>query len=115
MAICALNTSCYRNAVSRLHGDVSREMFQDMWDRLPSEEVPITSITNGVHLGSWVSGELAALYDQYLQPDWLETITDPKTWESIREIPDAELWEAHRRRRKGQAGSSLVQTRPMDH
>jgi starch phosphorylase len=100
MAVCALNTSCYRNAVSRLHGDVSREMFQDMWDKLPIDEVPITSVTNGVHLGSWVSGELAALYDQYLQPDWLETITDPKTWESIREIPDSELWEAHRRRKR---------------
>ena len=100
MAVCALNTSCYRNAVSRLHGDVSREMFQDMWDKLPNEEVPIASVTNGVHLGSWVSGELAALYDQYLQPDWLETITDPKTWDSIREIPDSELWEAHRRRKR---------------
>ena len=100
MAICALNTSCYRNAVSRLHGHVSREMFQDMWEKLPVDEVPITSVTNGVHLGSWVSGELAALYDQYLQPDWLETITDPKTWESIREIPDSELWEAHRRRKR---------------
>ncbi len=100
MAVCALNTSCYRNAVSRLHGDVSREMFQDMWERLPTEEVPITSVTNGVHLPSWVSGELAALYDQYLQPDWLETISDPKTWESIGDIPDSELWEAHRRRKR---------------
>ncbi len=100
MAVCALNTSCYRNAVSRLHGGVSREMFQDLWSNLPTGEVPITSVTNGVHLPSWVSGELAALYDQYLEPDWLDNKSDPKSWESVREIPDAELWEAHRRRKR---------------
>ncbi len=100
MAVCALNISCYRNAVSRLHGDVSREMFQDMWPQLPTEEVPITSVTNGVHLPTWVSGELAALYDQYLEPDWLDNKSDPKNWENVREIPDSELWEAHRRRKR---------------
>ena len=100
MAICALNMSCYRNAVSRLHGDVSREMFQDMWAQLPASEVPITSVTNGVHLPTWVNGELAALYDQYLQPDWIENHADPRVWEAVREIPDAELWEAHRRRKR---------------
>ena len=100
MAVYALNASCYRNAVSRLHGVVSRELFQDMWEKLPNGEVPITSVTNGVHLPSWVNGELAALYDQYLQPDWLENHADPRTWDGIREIPDTELWEAHRRRKR---------------
>jgi starch phosphorylase len=100
MAICALRTSSYRNAVSRLHRDVSQEMFQDMWPRVPAWEVPITSVTNGVHLPSWVNGDLAALYDQYLQPDWLERHNDPKTWEQIEDIPDAELWEVHRRRKR---------------
>ncbi|MEZ5400479.1 MAG: alpha-glucan family phosphorylase [Bryobacteraceae bacterium] len=100
MAISALRTSSYRNAVSRLHRDVSQEMFQDMWPRVPAWEVPITSVTNGVHLPTWVNGDLAALYDQYLQPDWLERHNDPKTWEQIDEIPDAELWEVHRRRKR---------------
>ncbi len=100
MAICALRTSSYRNAVSRLHGDVSQEMFQDMWPQVPTWEVPITSVTNGVHLPSWVNGDLAALYDQYLQPDWLERHNDPKTWEQVEEIPDAELWEVRRRRKR---------------
>ena len=100
MAVSALHTSSYRNAVSRLHREVSQDMFQDMWPRLPTWEVPFSYVTNGVHLPSWVSGDLAALYDQYLQPDWRERQTDPKTWEQIREIPDAELWEVHRRRKR---------------
>ena len=76
MAVLALNTSAYRNAVSRLHRQVSQEMFHDLWPQLPVWEVPITSITNGVHLPSWLNGDLAALYDQYLQPDWRERFND---------------------------------------
>jgi starch phosphorylase len=100
MAVAALNASSYRNAVSRLHRDVSQEMFQDMWPQLPTWEVPVTSVTNGVHLPSWVNGDMAALYDQYLQPDWQERHADPKTWEQVIDIPDAEVWEVHRRRKR---------------
>jgi glycogen phosphorylase len=100
MAILALNTSAYRNAVSRLHRQVSQEMFHDLWPQLPVWEVPITSITNGVHLPSWLNGDLASLYDQYLQPDWRERFNDPVTWEQVRDIPDEELFEVHRRRKR---------------
>jgi glycogen phosphorylase len=100
MAILAIKTSCFRNAVSRLHRHVSQDMFQDLWPLLPVWEVPITSITNGVHLLSWLSSDLATLYDQYLQPDWRERLMDPKTWEQVHDIPDQELWEAHRRRKR---------------
>ncbi len=100
MAVCALKTSSYRNAVSRLHREVSQEMWQHLWPQLPTWEVPITSVTNGVHLPTWLYHDLSALYDQYLQPDWLERYQDPKTWELIHEIPDAELWEAHRRQKR---------------
>jgi len=99
-AILAIKTACFRNAVSLLHRRVSQEMWQDLWPQLPVWELPITSITNGVHLLSWLNSDLATLYDQYLQPDWRERITDPKTWEQIQEIPDQELWEAHRRRKR---------------
>ncbi len=99
MAIAAIKTSAYRNAVSRLHRRVSQQMWQDLWPKLPTWEVPITSITNGVHLPSWINGDLANLYDQYLQPDWRES-QDVKTWEQISDIPAAELWEAHRRRKR---------------
>ena len=100
MAVLALNTSAYRNAVSRLHRQVSQEMFHDLWPQLPIWEVPVTSITNGVHLPSWLNGELAQLYDQYLEPDWRERFNDTTIWEQVNEIPDEELMEAHRRRKR---------------
>jgi starch phosphorylase len=100
MAVLALNTSSYRNAVSRLHREVSQEMFHDLWPDLPLWEVPITSITNGVHLPSWLNGTLALLYDQYLEPDWRERFNDPDIWKQIEEIPDEELLEVHRRRKR---------------
>ena len=100
MAVLALNMSAYRNAVSRLHRQVSQEMFHEMWPNLPVWEVPITSITNGVHLPSWLNGDLAQLYDQYLQPDWREHPDDPAIWEQVADIPDEELLEVHRRRKR---------------
>jgi starch phosphorylase len=100
MAVLALNTSSYRNAVSRLHREVSQEMFHDLWPQLPLWEVPITSITNGVHLPSWLNGDLASLYDQYLEPDWRERFNDPTVWKQVQDIPDEELLEAHRRRKR---------------
>jgi starch phosphorylase len=100
MAISAINTSAYRNAVSLLHRRVSQEMWQDLWPQLPVWEVPVTSVTNGVHLPSWLNVDLAALYDQYLQPDWRDRYLDPKTWELIDDIPSSELWDVHRRRKR---------------
>ncbi len=100
MAILAIKASSFRNAVSRLHRRISQELWQDLWPQLPVWEIPITSITNAVHLLSWLNNDLAALYDQYLQPDWRERATDPRTWEQIQDTPDQELWEAHRRRKR---------------
>jgi glycogen phosphorylase len=100
MAILAFKTSALRNAVSALHRHVSQEMWADLWPNLPVSEVPITSVTNGVHLPTWLNGDFATLYDQYLQPDWRERYPEPKSWELIQDIPDQELWEAHRRRKR---------------
>jgi starch phosphorylase len=100
MAILAIKTSSWRNAVSMLHRHVSQDMWSDLWPQLPVWEVPITSVTNGTHLLSWLNGDLATLYDQYLQPDWRERYTEPNAWDLITDIPDQELWEAHRRRRR---------------
>ncbi len=100
MAVLALNTSSYRNAVSRLHRQVSQEMFHDLWPQLPVWEVPVTSITNGVHQPSWLNGDLAGLYDQYLAPDWRERFNEPSIWDQVRDIPDEELLEVHRRRKR---------------
>jgi glycogen phosphorylase len=100
MAVLALNTSSFRNAVSKLHRQVAQEMFHDLWPQLPVWEVPITSITNGVHAPSWLNSDLAALYDQYLQPDWRERFNDIVIWEQVRDTPDEELLDVHRRRKR---------------
>jgi len=100
MAVAAFKTAAYRNAVSRLHRRVSQQMWAGLWPNLPVWEVPITSITNGVHLPTWINGDFAALYDQYLQPDWREGDEDPQAWQHVAEIPNADLWEAHRRRKR---------------
>lgn len=100
MAIAAMNTASFRNAVSRLHREVSQEMWQGLWPQLPTWEVPITSVTNGVHLPSFLNGDLAGVYDQYLQPDWREHYAEARIWEQIDEIPNHELWEAHLKRKR---------------
>ncbi|HXJ41593.1 MAG TPA: alpha-glucan family phosphorylase [Bryobacteraceae bacterium] len=100
MAVLALNTSAYRNAVSRLHRDVSQEMWQSLWPNLPVRETPIGYVTNGVHLPSWVNGDLADLYDQYLEPDWRNRWNDLEMWKLVKDIPDEELLEMHRRRKR---------------
>ncbi len=74
-------------APRRVAGDVAGPRGRN----LPVWEVPITSVTNGVHLPSWLNGDLAQLYDQYLEPDWRERYTDPAIWEHVKEIPDQEL------------------------
>jgi glycogen phosphorylase len=100
MAITAFKASSFRNAVSLLHRRVSQEMWQDLWPKLPVWEIPITSITNGVHLPTWLNGDLATLYDRYLAPDWRERYQEPKVWEQVADIPNSELWEAHRRNKR---------------
>ncbi len=100
MAVCAMQTSGFRNAVSRLHRQVSQEMWEYLWPSLPVWEVPIAAITNGVHLTSWINGDLANLYDQHLQPEWRQGHNEPETWQQTSDIPVSELWEAHRRRKR---------------
>ena len=100
MAVCALRASAACNAVSVLHREVSQKMWENLWPNLPDWEVPITSVTNGVHLPTWINGDLAVLYDQYLEPDWREGHGNAKVWAQIDEIPAMDLWEAHRRRKR---------------
>ena len=99
MPVLAIRTSDHYNAVSALHGDVSRKMWSKLWPDLPEHEIPIQSITNGVHTASWVSDEMGALFSRYLGPRWSETPDDPNLWARVQEIPDAELWEVHEHRR----------------
>jgi starch phosphorylase len=96
----AIKNSAFRNGVSKLHGEVSRDMWKDIWPHVKNEDVPISSITNGIHIPSWISDEMAELFDRYLGPKWKEDPDNQKVWERIDEIPDAELWATHQRRRE---------------
>ena len=94
MTILALRLSRHANGVSKLHGDVSRSLWKDVWAGVPVHEVPITSITNGIHTKTWMAPEFAALYQKYFG-DWEEHITEPDFWRRVTDIPDAELWDTH--------------------
>lgn len=95
MATLALKHSSSINGVSRLHGQVSRLMFGGLWKGLPLEEVPITSITNGVHARSVVAASTQELYDRYLGLSWDRKEADDPVWARVKSIPDEELWRNH--------------------
>jgi len=97
MPILALKLSSYRNGVSKLHGEVSRSMWAELWPGVPAREVPIISITNGVHLQGWLSDEMGSLYERYLGPNWVGDAANKSTWKGIAQIPDEELWRTHQR------------------
>ena len=96
MTVLALRASRHANGVSKLHGDVSRLLWKDVWAGVPMSEVPITSITNGVHTKTWMAPEFSALYTKYLG-DWEEHLTEPEFWRRVMDIPDAQLWETHQK------------------
>ncbi len=100
MAVTAIRFAGFVNAVSALHGRVSRAMWRDVWPGVPEAELPIVHITNGVHPGSWISDEMHRLYDRYLGPRWAEEPGDTRVWQSVQEIPGEELWRTHERRRE---------------
>ncbi len=109
MTVLALKLSAKSNGVSRLHGMVSRKMWDHIFEDLPAVEVPITHVTNGVHLWTWLNKDMKALFDRYLPKNWEEIVDSPKVWDAIEEIPDEELWDAHMRLKKRL--KSFVQTR----
>ncbi len=100
MAVLAIRTSDFANGVSKLHGVVSRDMWQGIWPQVPTEEVPIGHVTNGVHARSWISGDLSQMLDRYLGSRWQADPVNHKVWEAVHEVPSEELWRVHSRRRQ---------------
>jgi starch phosphorylase len=93
MSALALRVSGRANGVSRLHGRVAREMWRPMF-HAAADDVPIGHVTNGAHVPTWVSPPVARLLERHLGPDWVRASGDPATWEGVRSIPNAELWQA---------------------
>jgi starch phosphorylase len=100
MAFLAARLSSAANGVSRLHGLVTRKMVRNMWPGYSLDEIPVDSVTNGVHLRSWTSMEMTALLNRYLGPRWAEEQADSGVWNRIDRIPDHELWRVHQIRRE---------------
>lgn len=100
MSVMALDMSAGANGVAQLHGVVSRDMWQWVYPNVPVHEIPISAITNGIHVQTWVSREMAQLFDRYLDPAWRSEESRPEVWEGVTNIPDAELWRTHARRRE---------------
>ena len=94
MTTLSLRMSRSANGVSRRHGEVAREMWRGLWPDRELAAVPITHVTNGVHLSSWIGPPMRRLFERYLGEGWWRGAHDPATWEAIAAVPDAELWRA---------------------
>ncbi len=111
MTVLALRLSSYSNAVSKLHSKVSRSMWQSVWHNFPLEDVPISAVTNGIHIPSWISDEIAGLYDRYLGPRWIEDPDRSKIWDNVSRIPDSELWRSRERLRERMVAFARIRRR----
>ena len=104
MGILALKIAGKKNGVSKLHGEVSRELFGEVWPNIAANESPITYVTNGIHTCSWLAPKLKDLYNEYLTtpatPFWQDKIHLDETWKRIKNIPNDKLWQVHLERKQ---------------
>ena len=96
----ALRSSRAANGVSARHGEVAREMWHDLWPDRAVEDVPITHVTNGVHIPTWIGAPMRDLLDRHLGEGWADRATDPATWDAVGSLPGEELWAARNAQRQ---------------
>ena len=96
MPVLALRFSGGRNAVSELHGRVTRQMWQFVFPEKRVDDVPITHVTNGIHMDTWLARRLGHLYDRFLGESWRDHMDEPEMWEQVLQIPDEQLWTVRR-------------------
>ena len=94
MTVLALRLSEMHNGVSKLHGQVARSMWQWLYPGKSNDEVPITSVTNGIHTSSWLAPTMRNLFDRTLGADWYEHLDNPATWQTLKSSDDGEFWQA---------------------
>jgi glycogen phosphorylase len=95
MTVLGLKLSRRANAVSNIHGHITRRMWAHLWPWRVEEEIPIGHITNGVHIQSWLAWQMQQLYDRYFPADWMRRMGEPDVWQGIHDIDPGELWETH--------------------
>ena len=95
MTVLGLRLAGYSNGVSKLHGQVCRKMWHQLWPDRSEDDVPIDSVTNGVHMPTWIAPQFDLVFRRYLSPDWFERQDDPSLWEDISKIPDEVIWNTH--------------------
>jgi starch phosphorylase len=94
LTVLALNLSNMANGVSKLHGKVSRQMWQSVFPGIPTEEIPIGHVTNGIHTESWLNREMIRMFDEYMGKDWRKHIHNRQYWDKIKEVPDEIFWNS---------------------
>ncbi len=94
LTILALNLSYMANGVSKLHSEVSQKMWHHVYPGVPTSEVPIQHVTNGIHTESWLNRQMIKLFDDHLDKNWRNHIQEEKYWEKVRNIPDDVYWDA---------------------
>ena len=100
LTVLALNLSSQANGVSKLHGEVSRRMWQVVWPGVPNNEIPIGHITNGVHTFTWLHREMISLFNKHMGSDWRDHILDQNYWDKIYDLPNEVLWETKQRMKR---------------
>ncbi|MBN1374808.1 MAG: alpha-glucan family phosphorylase [Dehalococcoidia bacterium] len=125
MSVLGLKLAGFSNGVSKLHGQVCRKMWQPLWPDLQEEDVPICSITNGVHVPTWIAPQFNLLFSEYLAEDWIDRQDDLSMWDNIHKIPDELIWNTHKwlklkligaileRARRRWAQSSVAPVQPL--
>jgi starch phosphorylase len=111
MSALSMRLANQRCAVSQLHGKVTRRMWQGLWPDVPEEQVPISYVTNGIHVPTWIAPELYYLLQKYLGNDWIKEYDDSKLWEHMADIPDEEFWAVHQLLKNKLLSTVLVSAR----
>jgi len=111
MTVLSLKMADHRNAVSQLHGKVTRRMWHGLWPEVKEDEVPIAHITNGIHVPTWVAREMGRLYEKYLGQDVSKRYDDTALRELVLNIPDEELWAVHQILKRKLIGAMVERAR----